>query len=194
MCDSISLLICDNDGIVQVPLDRLRIVVALGNHKIRALAHLRHLVCPFTIARVRDHLVPNLHAQKRWIGLSGVSGGVRRHAEMAHGVPRSHFHFDVVERKLRDHHLRAGKERFRELVLLEERIKRAVIYSTPGTSSGIAFSLGYLHDLAGWTGEEHRLTVDEPASQPWARDPVAARLFSGRPFHPLFLSVRYRDQ
>jgi hypothetical protein len=38
------------------------------------------------------------------------------------------------------------------------------------------------HDITGRDEHEHRLTVDERADQPSARDPVDARFFSGYPF------------
>src|SRR5439155_16881657 len=79
-----------------------------------------------------------------------------------------------------------------ELVLLEERIKRAVVTMMPQLHGGDIIgnrllALGHRHHLPGGNEEEHRLTVDKPTNQPWARNAIDTRPFSGHPFHGLLL-------
>ena len=64
-----------------------------------------------------------------------------------------------------------------ELVLLEERIERAVVAMVPQLHAGDVIwnrllALGHLHDVGGGNEEEYRLAVDKSADQPWARNAV----------------------
>src|SRR5437868_4200081 len=84
------------------------------------------------------------------------------------------------------------ERRIVELVLLEEGIERAVVAMMPQLHAGDVvgyglLALGHLHDVGGRNEEEHRLTVDKAANQPWARNAVHTRFFPGYPFHGFLL-------
>src|SRR3977135_4311594 len=53
-------------------------------------------------------------------------------------------------------------------------------------------TFSHLHDLAGRNEEELWVAINEPGNQPWTRNAVYARLFSGHPFHRVLLSLTPR--
>lgn len=79
-------------------------------------------------------------------------------------------------------------------VFVQERIEGATVTVMPWLRAGDVvgnrlLALGHLHDSASGNEEEHRFGVNESVDQPWTRDAVHARLFSGHPFHRCLPSV-----
>src|SRR3989441_40901 len=144
----------------------------------REKARVDRIACPWLISRFVD---------REPVFLFVPASEVMEVAEREQAIP-----YDVPDVELGHHGDHCSFDAFVELVLLEERIKRAVVTMMPQLHVGDVvgnrlLALGHLHHLAGRNEEEHWLTVYKPTNQPWARNAIDTRLFSGHPFHGLLL-------